>query len=78
MEVYLFMKWEGYGRKQALEVFYTTTVFIQRDQERRDSSWDSQYVDKIHTRHASHMNKKCKNRQYRPFRNKLKSQYGEW
>lgn len=43
------------------EIFYTITAFIRRDREGRDSSWDSQYVAKIHTRHASHMNNKCKN-----------------
>jgi len=55
------MKWEGCGRKQPYEFFYTTAVFIQRDWERSDSSWDSQFVAKIHTRQASHMKKKCEN-----------------
>jgi hypothetical protein len=57
----LFMTWEGCGWKQAQNFLYTTTVFIQREWGKRDPSWDSQYVAKIQTRHASHMTIKCEN-----------------
>jgi hypothetical protein len=51
----------GLWKEAHLSVFvYHYSIYPDRPR-RRASSWDNQYVAEIHTRHASHTNKRCEN-----------------